>query len=173
MPLTQIPPRFLCPHMPLYNPFPPRQLHFKWHKYNKYTALIKSQSLATHATKYNSVFLHAAFCCACMPWRSRLGRERERALCLFICGCFLACQDKEGNMKPVWEHNFTLSALAWSAGTHVHISMQVCTVYTGRHTHTFKQEERLLTYWIMLFGWWSSAAQCVYARVCVREWLAA
>lgn len=28
-------------------------------------------------------------------------RERERERCLFICGCFLGCQDKEGNTEPV------------------------------------------------------------------------
>lgn len=63
----------------------------------------------------------------------------ERALCLFICGCFFACQDKEGNTEPVWEHNFTLSALAWSAErrrTHTHPAYK-CMLYTQAHTNTY------------------------------------
>lgn len=96
---------------------------------------------ASPTIKHNSVFFTLPPVSACTPWRSRLGRERERerlSRCLFICACFLACQDKEGNTEQVWEHNFTPSVLAPSTDykhTHTH-SRDMHAVYTLHHTAT-------------------------------------
>lgn len=54
---------------------------FKW---QEYAALIESQSPAAATTKCCSVFLHAVFWSACMPWRSRLGGERERVPLIYL-----------------------------------------------------------------------------------------
>lgn len=111
-PKTPSPPP-LAPPPPPEHPSPAWRLHFKWHKYNKYTPLIESRSPAAAATaaKHNSVcFLLLSPLAALRRAVTSVGggrgerareRERKSERSLFICGCFLGCQDKEGNTEPV------------------------------------------------------------------------